>query len=250
MSVLPRLRQAPHRADCTDCQIRHRAVCAHCEPDELAVLERMKSYTDYRAGETILWAGEPLAIVGSVISGVVLLSRTMEDGRRQMVGLVLPSDFIGRPDRERAPYDAVAATDVTLCCFQRQPFRQLVAQSPTIGRRLLAMTFDELDAARDWMLLLGRKTAREKIASFLCILARRSQVSSRDPAAGLTIELPLTREAMADYLGLTIETVSRQITALRQDGIIRLEGQRQVHVRSFSDLLIEAGDDTDGGLPD
>jgi CRP/FNR family transcriptional regulator len=240
MPVLPRLRSVGQRANCTDCQIRHRAVCAHCEPDELSLLESMKSYRDYRAGETILWAGEPLTMVGSVVSGVVSLARAMEDGRRQM----------GRPDRALAPYDAVAATDVTLCCFQRQPFQKLVVASPAIGRRMLAMTFDELDAARDWMLLLGRMTAREKIASFLCILARRTQATAARAGDGLTVDLPLTREAMADYLGLTVETVSRQITALRQDGVIRLQGQRQVVITSFRDLLVESGEDSDGGMPD
>lgn len=249
MSNMPRLRIAENRSDCSDCPIRHRAVCAQCEPDELAELEAMKSYRDFRPGDAILWAGEPMSMVGSVVSGVVSLTRTLEDGRRQMVGLLLQSDFLGRPDRETAPYDAVAATEVTLCCFQRRPFQKMVRQSPAIGQRLLAMTFDELDAARDWMLLLGRKTAREKIASFLSILARRAQLAAGGETV-LSFDLPLTREAMADYLGLTIETVSRQITALRQDKVIRLEGQRRVHITSYPDLLTEAGDDSDGGLPD
>jgi CRP/FNR family transcriptional regulator, anaerobic regulatory protein len=249
MSAVPKLRLVSNRSDCVDCPIRHRAVCSQCEPDELSMLESMKSYRDYRPGDVILWAGEQMTMVGSVVSGVVSLARTMEDGRRQMVGLLLPSDFLGRPDRDTAPYNAVAATDVTLCCFQRRPFQTLVAGTPSIARRLLAMTFDELDAARDWMLLLGRKTAREKIASLLSIFARRSQLSVGTGATALSFDLPLTREAMADYLGLTIETVSRQISALRRDGIIRLEGQRHIHIVSYPDLFTEAGDDTDGGLP-
>jgi CRP/FNR family transcriptional regulator len=172
-----------------------------------------------------------------------------------VVGLLLPSDFVGRPDRANAPYDAVAATDVTLCCFRRLPFLQLVTDTPSLGRRLLEMTFDELDAARDWMLLLGRKTAREKIASYLSILARRARLSrggagAKAPGGTLSFDLPMTREAIADYLGLTIETVSRQFTALRKDGIIVLEGQRHVQVPSLTDLLTEAGDDSDGGMPD
>lgn len=251
MAGVPGLRFADGRAECGDCPIRHRAVCAHCESDELARLEAMKSYRDYKAGETILWAGEPMSIVGSVIEGVVALNRTMEDGRRQVVGLLLPSDFVGRPDRAIAPYDVVAATDVTLCCFRRLPFLQLVTETPSIGRRLLEMTFDELDAAREWMLLLGRKTAREKIASYLAILARRARVSRKGGLTGtLSFDLPMTRETIADYLGLTIETVSRQFTALRKDGVIVLEGQRHVQVPNLADLLTEAGDDSDGGLPD
>jgi CRP/FNR family transcriptional regulator len=252
MVSMPGLRMPEVRAECSECPIRHRAVCAHCESDELMRLEAMKVYRDFKAGETILWSGEAMHIVGSVVDGVVALNRTMEDGRRQVVGLLLPSDFVGRPDRAAAPYDAVAATDVTLCCFRRLPFLQLVTETPAIGRRLLEMTFDELDAAREWMLLLGRKTAREKIASYLAILARRARLSGgqRGQTGTLSFDLPMTRETIADYLGLTIETVSRQFTALRRDGVIVLEGQRHVQVPNLADLLTEAGDDSDGGLPD
>ncbi len=102
------------------------------------------------------------------------------------------------------------------------------------------MTFDELDAAREWMLLLGRKTAREKIASYLAILARRARLSrggaGAKPSGTLSFDLPMTRETIADYLGLTIETVSRQFTALRKDGIIILEGQRHVQVPNLTHL--------------
>jgi len=91
----------------------------------------------------------------------------MEDGRRQMVGLLLPSDFVGRPGRQTAPFDVVAATEVVLCRFQKTPFESLLTTTPSVGARLLEMTLDELDSAREWMLLLGRKTAREKIASVL-----------------------------------------------------------------------------------
>ena len=113
------------------------------------------------------------------------------------------------------------------------------------------MTLDELDAAREWMLLLGRKTAREKIASFIAIIARRQAALHRTrPGGRMQLELPLTREAMADYLGLTIETVSRQITALRRDGIIEMAGKRAVTLPDYDRLVEESGDDSDGGMPD
>src|SRR5690606_8149708 len=98
--------------------------------------------------------------------------------------------------------------------------------------------------------LLGRKSAREKIASFMVILARRHAVLLQaEPENGIEIELPLTREAMADYLGLTLETVSRQISALKRDGVIQLKGKRQVAVPDFNRLVTESGEDSDGGLP-
>ncbi len=136
-----------------------------------------------------------------------------------------------------------------ICQFIKPQFETLVSETPALERRLLDMTLDELDAAREWMLLLGRKTAREKIASLLVIIARRDAVlNSTTVGDGLRFALPLTREAMSDYLGLTIETVSRQISALKKAGIIVLEDSRHVRVPDYVALLDEAGDDSDGGF--
>lgn len=235
--------------DCADCPIRHRAVCARCEGDELEKLEAVKYYRSYQAGQTIVWAGDKMDFVASVVHGVASLTQTMEDGRRQMVGLLLPSDFLGRPTRESVAYDVTATTDLQLCCFRRTPFLEMMSGTPHIAQRLLEMTLDELDAARDWMLLLGRKTAREKIASFLTIIARRDATYSSSGGVGeVEFDLPLTREAMADYLGLTLETVSRQMSGLKKDGVIRLEGKRHIVIPDFELLLDETGDDADGGI--
>jgi CRP/FNR family transcriptional regulator len=237
-------------AECQDCPIRHRAVCARCESGELEKLEQIKYYRKFEAGQSIIWAGDRMDFVGSVVTGIATLCQTMEDGRTQMVGLLLPSDFVGRPGRKMAAYDVVATTDVVMCCFRRTPFEDLMTHTPHIAQRLLEMTLDELDAAREWMLVLGRKTAREKIASLLSIIARRdAALHSRSNRSGaIVFDLPLTREAMADYLGLTLETVSRQISALKKDGVIELEGKRHVTVPDMARLMDEAGDDADGGM--
>ncbi|MEM5467430.1 transcriptional regulator FnrL [Celeribacter marinus] len=235
--------------DCGTCPIRHRAVCARCEADELAVLDDIKYYRSYEAGQPIVWSGDRMDFVASVVTGVASLSQAMEDGRTQMVGLLLPSDFLGRPGRDAAPYDVVAVSNLTLCCFRRKPFEKMMMGTPHIGQRLLEMTLDELDAAREWMLILGRKTAREKIASLLAILARReTSLALKKTEDGMVFELPLTREAMADYLGLTLETVSRQVSALKREGIIILEGKRRVLIPDFDRLQMETGDDADGGM--
>lgn len=236
-------------SSCTDCPIRHRAVCARCEKEELAALEEIKYYRSFEAGQTIIWSGDKMGFVGSVVSGIATLTQTMEDGRTQMVGLLLPSDFVGRPGREGAAYDVVATTDIMMCCFRKKPFEELMARTPHIAHRLLEMTLDELDAAREWMLVLGRKTAREKIASLLSIIARRDASLSPGGVSGpMIFDLPLTREAMADYLGLTLETVSRQMSALKRDGVILLEGKRHVTIPDMGRLMEEAGDDSDGGM--
>lgn len=235
--------------DCAECPIRHRAVCARCDQAELIELEAMKYYRTFEAGQTVIWSGDKMDFVASVVEGIATLTQTMEDGRTQMVGLLLPSDFVGRPGRDFAAYDVTATTKLTMCCFRKTPFENLMERTPHIGQRLLEMTLDELDAAREWMLLLGRKTAREKIASLLAIIARRdATLKLSSPKGKIIFDLPLTREAMADYLGLTLETVSRQISALKRDGVIELEGKRHVTVPDFERLLDETGDDSDGGV--
>jgi CRP/FNR family transcriptional regulator, anaerobic regulatory protein len=242
---------APVAGRCGECPIRYRAVCSQCESGELETLERIKDYRTFQPGEHVAHAGQPMPVVGSVVQGVAQISSTLIDGRRQMVGLLFPSDFVGRPGRRTTPYDVVAVTPLTLCVFQKPAFEKLIAESPRIERRLLEMTFDELEAAREWMLLLGRKSAREKIASLFTIMGRRhAALLQAVPKDGLSFPLYITREAMADYLGLTFETVSRQISALKRDGVIRLEGTREVHVPNFMRLIEESGDDADGGLPD
>lgn len=239
---------------CSECPIRHRAVCARCDSDELEALEEIKYYRSFDPGQTVIWSGDRMDFVASVVEGIATLSQTMEDGRTQMVGLLLPSDFVGRPGREHAAYDVVATTKLTMCCFRKKPFEEMLTHTPHIGQRLLEMTLDELDAAREWMLLLGRKTAREKIASLLAIIARRDATLTNGLAVpavsgSVSFDLPLTREAMADYLGLTLETVSRQISALKRDGVITLEGKRHVSVPDLARLMDETGDDADGGFP-
>ncbi len=234
---------------CGECPIRHRAVCARCDTDELSRLEQIKYYRSFQAGQTIIWSGDRMEFVGSVVSGIATLTQTMEDGRRQMVGLLLPSDFVGRPGRATAAFDVTATTDLVMCCFRKKPFEDMMSTTPAVAQRLLEMTLDELDAAREWMLLLGRKTAREKIASLISIIARRDAALHQRRSSGvLAVDLPLTREEMADYLGLTLETVSRQISALKRDGVISLEGNRHVTIPDIDRLMEEAGDDSDGGM--
>ena len=242
VGAVPDLTESTER--CATCPIRHRAVCSHSSPAELAQLDAVKYYRAYEAGQTIVAEGERTASLGSLVHGVVALHKTLEDGRRQMVGLLFPSDFIGRPLHPIAHYDAVAVTEVRMCLFHRSQFEKILSESQRLEHRLLEMTLDELDAAREWMLLLGRKTARERVASFLMILAERQGKLLKRPAEnGLVVPIPLTREAIAEFLGLTIETVSRRFTAIRKDGYIELPDRRSFVLRDVRALRRMAGDD-------
>jgi len=178
----------------------------------------------------------------NVLSGVVKLTKTLSDGRQQIVGLQFAPDFLGRPFQAESTLTAQAATDVELCSFPRQALERMMKEQPDLEHRLLEQKLRELDQARDWMVALGRKTAAEKIASFLLMIARNI-----DPAAGpqrraADFDLPLSRAEIADFLGLTIETVSRQLTRLRGDNVIRIDNNRHVVVDDLARLAARAGD--------
>ncbi len=232
------------RGHCLDCAIRQHAICAQCTAPELEFLSGIKTYREYSAGAQIMAMGERAPFLGTVVQGVVSMSRLMHDGRRQVVGLLFPGDFVGRPFSPVSPFDYFAVNDARLCAFQRAKFEQTVREMPALEQRLLEMTLDELDSAREWMVLLGRKSAQEKLASFFVLAARRAlKLKHRQPIDGMLLELPLTREDMADFLGLTIETVSRQVGALKKSDVIELMDARHLHIPDWQALVDAAGEE-------
>src|SRR5271155_492321 len=167
----------------------------------------------YSAGEAIFWEGDPAGQIFDVVEGVLRVCRVLADGRRAIVGFIYPGDVLGISVQSRYLFTAEAVTDVRVRRFSRGRFISLVNESPALRPQLLALLCDEMSAAQDQMLLLGRKSAEERVASFLLAIHRKS-------AAGNDIALPMGRLDMADYLGLTIETVSRTMTNLILRGLI------------------------------
>jgi CRP/FNR family transcriptional regulator len=143
--------------------------------------------------------------------------KLLPDGRRQIVGFLLPGDFVGLSLNERYGFAADAIDRVTACRFDRDAFAAFVDRKPHLLRRLHEAATHELTVAQDHMVLLGRRTADEKVADFLLTMRRRLR---RLGAGSVTIPLPMTRQDLADYLGLTLETVSRVISKLARDKII------------------------------
>lgn len=227
---------------CETCAVRNRALCGSLTPEQLARLAQISHKRKFEPGQIILTDDEDPDCFANILSGVVKLTKVLSDGRQQIVGLQFASDFLGRPFRMRSPYYAEAATDVELCCFPIKEFEALVKSTPDIEHRLFETTLDELDAAREWMLILGQKSAQEKVASFLHLLANRSLQSGcvhhHDRGAGGSVQftLPLTRSEIGEFLGLTIETVSRQMTKLKGQGFIKIEGLRTIIVPDVARL--------------
>jgi len=230
---------------CDTCVVRNRAICAALDERELQALNAIGRRRKVKAGEALMWEGEESVLVANVIDGVLKLSTGTQDGREQIVGVVYPSEFIGRPFASTAGQDVTALTDAEVCVFNRRDFDRFAAEHPTLEHKLLERTLGELDRTRRWMLLLARKSATEKVASFLLETSERLTeqpgCAAGFPEAGLRINLPFSRQQIGDLLGLTIETVSRQFTRLKNDGIIDLPSRREVTILDREALVAAAG---------
>jgi len=224
--------------DCSQCVVRNSAICAALMPDELEVLGQLGRKQRVSKGQTLVWEGDDSVIVANVIGGILKVSMSIADGREQIVGVVFPGDFIGRPFGQKSPYSVTALGDAELCIFSRSNFDSFSRNHPELEHKLLQRTLEELDRAREWMLLLGKKAADERIATLLLEMSSRlgEKGCSADQDSLDSFELPLDRQQMGDLLGLTIETVSRQLSRLKADGIIALPDRRMVAIQDRARL--------------
>lgn len=227
---------------CASCEARHRGICGALTPDQLVTLSKTTTKRKAPAGEELVGDAESIESYANVLSGVVKLTKMLSDGRQQIVGLQFAPDFLGRPFKVESTLTAEAATEVELCAFPRKAIERMMGEQPDLEHKLLQQTLKELDQARDWMVTLGRKTASEKVASFLLMIARNIDPSAAPTRRGVSFDLPLSRGEIADFLGLTIETVSRQFTRLRADGVIGIEHNRHVVIADMALLGGRAGD--------
>ncbi len=204
---------------CATCGARPLGVCADLKGHELHSMASNSDTVHVEAGQALFHEGDPNPYVFNVVEGAVKLYRLLPDGRRQITGFLFQGDFLGLGGRGVANFTAEALTPLQTCRFKRNNFDQLLNALPALEHRLVALAGDELMAAQEQIVLLGRKTAKERLASFLVRLsARQHQLGGPQDQ----VHLPMTRLDIADYLGLTIETVSRVMTQLKTSGLIRL----------------------------
>ena len=221
-----------HHDICVDCGVRDQALCSSLSDAELAQLNTIGRRRKIMRGQTLIWAGEDSIICANLLSGVLKMVAATPDGREQIVGLLYPADFVGQPYEAQAGFTITALTDAELCIFSRDAFERVLEDHVRMERLLLQRTLAALGVARTRIASLARQSAQEKIAGFLLDMASRATASAcrATPDAPMTFDLPLTRGQIADVLGLTIETVSRQMTRLKIAGIIALPGGRAVTI--------------------
>ena len=214
---------------CDTCGARQFSVCGALDTTDLGRLNALADRLSLKPGEPLVRQGDPADHLFNITSGSVRVYRLLSDGRRQITGFLFAGDFLGLAAGETYAFAAEAIEPTTVCRFRRAEYRAVIRESPDLEAALFDRVTHELEAAGEQMLLLGRKTAQERIASFLLDLPAHDPCR---PGPKDHVRLPMTRAEIADYLGLTIETVSRVLTRLKTTGVIRLLDLHELRIEA------------------
>jgi CRP-like cAMP-binding protein len=187
-------------------------------------------------GRDIYSEGSPAEHLYKVVSGAVRICKLMADGRRQITDFAVSGDMFGFDGIREHRLSAEAITDVTILRFTRRTLEELARRESDVAAMMQEVTLRQLTAAQMQVVLLGRKTARERVASFLLDFAERTTVARHD----VVLDLPMSRYDLADHLGLTVETVSRVLTGMRRSGLIAMDDAQHIRIRDRDRLAEEA----------
>lgn len=228
----PSTASADRMPDCAKCPVRDHSLCVGMQPHELPRISELTQVFEAEPGDSLFYEGDAARHFYTLRRGVVRLVRAFPDGRRSIVGFLHDGDFLGGRFRERNYHaTAEAVTKLEYCRILVSDLQGLASEFPALEHQLLAMSADRMDAAEDHIVLLSRKTAAEKVAAFL--LASQAWQGN---GTGGEFDLPMSRSDIADYLGLTIETVSRVMTRLTGDGLIAVRDARHITIQDAIEL--------------
>jgi CRP/FNR family transcriptional regulator len=219
---------------CGDCEVCTLAFCSVLSAEEMVDLVAIRHEVALDAGHSVFETGDTAKNVFNLTTGCVRLFKLLSDGRRQVIGFVLPGEYFGLITELDYPYSAEAVTLIRACRFRREALDGLGERYPHLQRRMLQMAWEEVARLQEQMVLLGRMTPKRRVASFLLGLSERHERLGF-PASPLMVAM--SRGDIADYLGLTIETVSRSFSSLRKDGLIALPESTRVVLQDRAALL-------------
>ncbi|MBY4636491.1 helix-turn-helix domain-containing protein [Sphingopyxis sp. XHP0097] len=233
---------------CFGCPVRHRALCSALRHEELARFRRTGIGRRLAESDALCREGTPAAHVYTVKKGALRLSKLLRDGRRQVIGFAFPGDFVGVTMEGEHPFTIEATCDAEVCQFLRIRFVAFLADHPHLDRRLFGVAARDLAVAREQILVLGRKTAIERLATFLLDMTRHSTQIPGEPARAV---LPMPRSDIADYLGVRNETISRELGVLKSKRLIRMIGTHKLAIIDRAAMeRLAAGDDALTTWPD
>jgi CRP/FNR family transcriptional regulator len=218
---------------CEACAVWEVAVCSALEDDELGDLDAILQRRQLAANAVLFDEGEVATQVYNVTDGCLKLFKLLPDGRKQVTGFMFAGDFVGLANSETYICSAEAVTEVALCCFDKSKLDGLAHKHRNFEKRLLGRARSELAETQNQMLLLGRKSAEERLASFVLMLSGRAALRG---AADNPVTLPMSGKDIGDYLGLTTETVSRTWARLQKSKVIDKDAARSLTVVDFEKL--------------
>ena len=213
---------------CDTCPVREHAACAVLSDAERSELATIGHHRALKRGETLFAAGDSPTACATLISGALKISSIDEDGVERILSLVHPAGFAGEMFAPQASHSIVALADSEVCVFPARRYEEALERFPALGRALLRRSADDLYASRTLIDLMGRRKAASKVAGLIKVMAEAASDSPCHLAS--RFELPLSREEIAGLLGVTIETVSRQLGRLEGVGAIRREGRRGIQI--------------------
>lgn len=217
---------AERPASCDLCQVRETSICAELGPRELARIEKTMARRSVPKGRALMEEGGPNDSLYIVVQGSFRLSKHLEDGRRQITGFLFPGDFMGVRTTAASAYTAEALEDSRVCYFPHAFLDAVSVEHPGVKDRLIARGQTEYHKAQDHIVLLGKKSAEERVESFLRMVA--SAIGRDGDGDVMETPLPMPRQDIADYLGLRLETLSRTLAVLKKKGAIRDLARRSV----------------------
>lgn len=204
---------------CGLCDVRGNSICADLTPREIAHVEKIMAHRYVPQHKAILKEGEPNDCLYIVVKGSFRLTKYLEDGRRQVTGFLFRGDFFGVRPCDESAYTAEALEDSYVCRFPHPFLEEIAVASPGIKDRLIARGQTEYHKAQDHIVLLGKKSAEERVLSFIGMIAKSGAGAGKGGAR--TVPLPMPRQDIADYLGLRLETLSRTLALLKKKGVLK-----------------------------
>ena len=213
---------------CAGCKVRPASFCRKLDPVTLTELRRLGKPLTLDPGQPLFFEGDPVHRVFVLADGALKLYALLGDGRRQVTGFMFPGDFLGISIEEEHAFSAEALIHTELWVFSRSEFSEFCSRNPQVEHELFHLAAHELAAAQKQMVLLGRKNAAERLASFILMLScRAARLTGKEENL---VPLAMSRLDIADYLGLTKETVSRMIAQLRDKRLVRLASQDRIEI--------------------
>jgi len=223
------------RTRCALCGIRPYSFCRCLNEDELEVFSKISSERMFSDKQNVFLQQEKSKNLYNVTEGNIKIYQLLTDGRLQIIGFLYPGDFFGSYRQGKYNYSAQAIGDVKVCVFNEVILNKHLEKNPKLSRELLNITANELTLAQDRIRVLGKLTATERMANFILNISdQRARIKWQDNP----VSLPMNRQDIADYLGLTIATVSREITRLKTSNVIKVLSASQIYINDRTKLSL------------